>query len=54
MQTGRQDHTCPPAFPYIARILTARVREEGLPAGIAALAVPHAARFRSDAWTWQR
>jgi hypothetical protein len=29
MQTGRQDHTCPPAFPYIARILTARVREEG-------------------------
>lgn len=35
-------------------LLEGAVREEGLPAGIAALAVPHAARFRSDAWTWQR
>ena len=35
-------------------LLEGAVREEGLPAGIAALAAPHAARFRSDAWTWQR
>jgi lipoate-protein ligase A len=35
-------------------LLEAAVRVEGLPAGIAELATPHAARFRSDAWTWQR
>jgi lipoate-protein ligase A len=35
-------------------LLEGAVREEGLPAGIAELATPHAARFRSDAWTWQR
>jgi lipoate-protein ligase A len=35
-------------------LLEGAVREEGLPAGIAALASPHAARFRSDTWTWQR
>jgi len=35
-------------------LLEGAVREEGLPAGIAALAAPHAARFRSEAWTWQR
>jgi len=35
-------------------LLEGAVREEGLPAGVAALATPHAARFRSDAWTWQR
>ena len=35
-------------------LLEGAVREEELPAGIAELAAPHAARFRSDAWTWQR
>ena len=37
-----------------AALLEGAVREEGLPAGIAAGAAAHAARFRSDAWTWQR
>ena len=35
-------------------LLEGAVREERLPAGIAELATPHTARFRSDAWTWQR
>jgi lipoate-protein ligase A len=35
-------------------LLEGAVREAGLPAGIAAGAAAHAARFRSDAWTWQR
>jgi len=51
-----------PSFDEVAETLLATaesrlesaVREEGLPAPIAALATAHAARFRSDAWTWQR
>ena len=35
-------------------LLEGAVRAEGLPAGVAAGAAGHAARFRSDAWTWQR
>ena len=35
-------------------LLEGSVREEGLPAGIAADAAAHADQFRSDAWTWQR
>jgi lipoate-protein ligase A len=35
-------------------LLEGAVREDGLPAGVVTAAAAHAARFRSDAWTWQR